>query len=99
MSGADEIVEAVPQQHALDLDQPRQHAQLHVFCCRQQVETRFEPIHVLAQRVHALEQLIAFGARHQIALLMREILGRIALPSSRRLAVPSSGHARAKRPS
>ena len=29
MSGADVVVEAVPQQHALDLDQPHQHAQLH----------------------------------------------------------------------
>src|SRR4051812_7084904 len=55
----------------------------------QQINPRSKTVHVLAKLVDALEILIGFSARHEVAALVTEIFGGVAHGCCRCLACPT----------
>ena len=98
------LVQPVPDEHALDLQQARQDARPHaaahlLFACFEQLQPRFEPVDVVAQRVDAVQEFLGLGAARHVAAFFLQILGdvlqrtcraaRRAKPSAERATLPT----------
>src|SRR6185437_265021 len=61
---------------------------------RQQLETRIEAVDVLAQRVHAAQELLTLLTRYQVRTLMTEVLADVLQQCCRRVPRPTQCAAR-----
>ena len=98
VGGAHELVEPVTHQHPLDLDETGDDAQLHrdgpCAGLLERAGARIEPVEIFAQSFDAAVEILGLRARHQVAALVREVLGDVAHRRERRRAGRSSRPAR-----
>jgi hypothetical protein len=79
-----EVVESVPHERAMDLEQPRGCAQPHhgrpFSCCSTALEAckpRFDPVRRLAQLIDLREELLDLGLACEIAAFLLQVFGEV----------------------